>query len=120
MNLISLLGMLALLGIAWAMSYHRTKVNLRPIFWGLGLQFVLALTILRQDVWSFVGMTLLGLLVVAYIFSDRGEGEGAIVRPCSPRVGSSGSTLMHSGWSRKESSSSGMWTKRPKVASSRQ
>jgi CNT family concentrative nucleoside transporter len=77
MNLISLLGMLALLAIAWAMSYHRTKVNLRPIFWGLSLQFVLALTILRQDEWSFVGMTALGLLVVTYILTGRGGEEHA-------------------------------------------
>ncbi len=71
MNLISLLGMLSLLALAWAMSYHRTKVNLRPVFWGLGLQFVLALTILREDGWSFVGMTLLGLLIVAYVLRAR-------------------------------------------------
>ncbi|MFQ5349475.1 MAG: Na+ dependent nucleoside transporter N-terminal domain-containing protein, partial [Thermoanaerobaculia bacterium] len=77
MNLISLLGMLALLGLAWAMSYHRTKVNLRPIFWGMGLQFVLALTILRQDEWSFVGMTILSLLVVTYILTGRGGEEHA-------------------------------------------
>jgi CNT family concentrative nucleoside transporter len=77
MNLISLLGMLALLALAWAMSYHPTKVNLRPIFWGLGLQFVLALTILRKDEWSFVGMTLLGLLVVTYILTGRGGEEHA-------------------------------------------
>ena len=75
MNLISLLGMLSLLALAWAMSYHRTKVNLRPVFWGLGLQFVLALTILRQDGWSFVGMTLLGLLIVAYVLRGRDGDE---------------------------------------------
>ncbi len=73
MNLVSLLGMLALLGLGWAMSYHRREVNLRPVFWGLGLQFVLALIILRQDYWSFVGMALLGLLIVTYILEDAGE-----------------------------------------------
>ena len=75
MNLISLLGMLALLALAWAMSYHRTKVRLRVIVWGLGLQFVLALTILREDYWSFIGMSLLGLLVVTYILTGRGGEE---------------------------------------------
>ena len=45
MNFVSILGLLTLLGLAWAMSYHRTKVSLRPIFWGLGLQFLLALII---------------------------------------------------------------------------
>jgi CNT family concentrative nucleoside transporter len=77
MNLISLLGMLALLALAWAMSYHRTKVKLRPVLWGLGLQFVLALTILREDGWSFVGMTILGLLVVTYILTGRDSEEHA-------------------------------------------
>ena len=76
-NLISLVGMLTLLGLAWAMSYHRSKVSLRPILWGLGLQFVLALTILREDAWSFVGMTLLGLLVVTYVLTGRGGEEHA-------------------------------------------
>jgi CNT family concentrative nucleoside transporter len=80
MNLISLIGMLSLLALAWAMSYHRTKVNPRPILWGLGLQFVLALTILRQDAWSFIGMTLLGLLVVTYILTGRGGEEHAWTR----------------------------------------
>ena len=73
MNFVSLLGLLALLGIGWAMSYHRREVKLRPVVWGLGLQFVLALIVLRDDVWSFVGMVLLGLLIVAYQLRPRGE-----------------------------------------------
>ncbi|MBT8402180.1 MAG: hypothetical protein KJO98_17010, partial [Rhodothermia bacterium] len=73
MNLISVLGLLALLGIGWAMSYHRRQVKLRPIIWGLSLQFVLALIILRDDVWSFVGMVLLGLLIVAYQLRPEGD-----------------------------------------------
>lgn len=71
MHLVSVLGLVVLLGIAWAMSYYRREVNLRPVFWGLGLQFVLALIILRQDVWSFVGMMLLGLLVVLYLLEHQ-------------------------------------------------
>jgi CNT family concentrative nucleoside transporter len=70
MNLVSVLGMVTLLGIGWAMSYHPREVSLRPIFWGIGLQFVLALIILRQDVWSFVGMALLGLLIVSYLLHE--------------------------------------------------
>ena len=77
MNWISILGLLTLLGLAWAMSYYRRDVKLRPILWGLGLQFVLALIILREDVWSFVGMGLLGLLVILYLLDERQE-EGGV------------------------------------------
>jgi CNT family concentrative nucleoside transporter len=66
MRFIGVLGVLALLGLAWAMSYHRRDVRLRVVFWGLGLQFVFALIILREDVWSFIGMGVVGGLVAVY------------------------------------------------------
>ncbi len=72
MNVISILGLLTLLALAWAMSYHRRSVRWQPVLWGLGLQVVLALTRLRQEEWSTFGMVLLGLLVVSFI-SDGGE-----------------------------------------------
>jgi CNT family concentrative nucleoside transporter len=75
-NWVSILGLLTLLGLAWAMSYYRRDVKLRPILWGLGLQFILALIILREDVWSFVGMGLLGLLVILYLLDDKQEEGG--------------------------------------------
>ncbi len=93
MNLVGILGLLGLLALAWAMSYYRRDVSLRPIFWGLGLQFVLALIILRQDVWSFVGMALLGLLIVIYLLEHKdtrpieGWRWGAVVVPVSLGVG---------------------------------
>lgn len=74
---ISLLGLLALLGIAWGISYHRTRLPWRTVGWGLGLQFLFAVIILRQDVWSFVGMAFLGLLVVAYMRARSGDPIGA-------------------------------------------
>ncbi|MDX1501283.1 MAG: nucleoside transporter C-terminal domain-containing protein [Thermoanaerobaculia bacterium] len=77
MNLISLLGLLALLGIAWALSVHKTRVPLRTVAWGLGLQFLFAVIILREDFWSFVGMAVFGLLLVVYIVHE-GRGWGAI------------------------------------------
>ena len=76
MNWVSILGLVALLGIAWGMSYHRRDVKLRPILWGLGLQFVLALIILREDVWSCVGRACRGLLVIRYRRYDKREGGG--------------------------------------------
>ena len=64
MNFISILGLLALLGLAWILSYHHKQVRVRPIFWGLSLQFLFALIILRDDYWSYVGMGILALLLV--------------------------------------------------------
>ncbi len=72
MNLVPVLGLAALLGLAWALSYHRREVSLRPVFWGIGLQFLLALAILRQDAWSYVGLGALGLLIISFII-DQGE-----------------------------------------------
>ena len=67
MRFIGVLGIIALLGIAWALSYHRRDVKLRIVFWGLGLQFLFAVIILRQDYWSFVGMSALAGLVSVYL-----------------------------------------------------
>lgn len=67
MRFIGVLGIMALLGLAWALSYHRRDVKLRIVFWGLGLQFLFAVIILRQDFWSFVGMGALAGLVVVYL-----------------------------------------------------
>ena len=69
-ELVSVLGMLALLGIAWAMSYHRTHVKVRTVAWGLALQFLFAMIILRKDYLSYIGMSLLGLLIVVYLLQQ--------------------------------------------------
>jgi CNT family concentrative nucleoside transporter len=70
---ISLLGLLALLGIGWVISYHRTRVPWRTLIWGLALQFLFAVIILRADAWSFVGMGLLGLLLILYMRGHHGD-----------------------------------------------
>ncbi len=67
MRFIGVLGMLVLLGLAWAISYHRRDVRLRVVFWGLGLQFLFAMIILRKDYLSFIGMGLLGGLIAVYL-----------------------------------------------------
>lgn len=86
MNWVSLLGLVVLLLIAWAMSYYRREVKLKPIAWGIGLQLVFALIILREDHWSFVGMVLLGVLLALYAsqkerarWTNRTTGFGIVV-----------------------------------------
>jgi CNT family concentrative nucleoside transporter len=76
MRLIGVLGVLILLGLAWSLSYHRRDVPWRIVVWGLGLQFLFAVIILREDVWSFVGMAVLGGLVAVYLLrTDRSAPE---------------------------------------------
>lgn len=69
---VSLLGFFLFLSLAWAISENRDKVNLRLLIWGLGLQFLLAIIILktRAGLLVFEGARLImtGLLG----FSDIG------------------------------------------------
>ena len=93
MHLIGLLGLLVLLGIAWAMSYHRTSVRLRTVAWGIGLQVLFAVIVLRQDAWSFVGMAVFGMLLVVYLLQadharlGRGWGATALLAAAGVGVG---------------------------------
>lgn len=77
MHVMSLFGLLALIGCAWALSAHRRRFPFRTVVWGLGLQLVFALIILREDHFSFVGMAILGALVGAYL----------LLRPDGPFAG---------------------------------
>ena len=73
MNYISILGLLVLLSGAWLMSYHRSDVKLRPIIWGISLQLLFALIILREDIGSFIGMSFLSILIIIYIQQKDNE-----------------------------------------------
>ncbi|MDP2959048.1 MAG: nucleoside transporter C-terminal domain-containing protein [Longimicrobiales bacterium] len=46
----SLLGLVALTGLAWALSMNRSLIPWRVVFWGTGLQLVFALIILKTTV----------------------------------------------------------------------
>jgi CNT family concentrative nucleoside transporter len=59
------------------MSLDRRDVRFRSILWGIGLQFLFALIILREDVWSFAGMGVLSLLIVAFLMRDQEAGKAA-------------------------------------------
>jgi len=47
LKFISLLGWLTMITIAWAISFNRKKFPWRTVLWGVGLQFTLALLILK-------------------------------------------------------------------------
>src|SRR5258708_16123062 len=44
------LGLLTMLGLAYAFSTNRRAIRLKTVAWGLGLQFVFAAFVLRIDV----------------------------------------------------------------------
>jgi CNT family concentrative nucleoside transporter len=73
-RLLSLFGMAVILGIAWALSTDRKAIRPRTIYWGLGLQFALALFVLKtpigQAVFSWVGGKITRVLNLSYVGSD--------------------------------------------------
>lgn len=62
----SMVGMAALVGIAWGLSVDRKKVPWRLVAWGIGLQLAFALFILKapvgRDVFDAAGAAVTGLL----------------------------------------------------------
>jgi CNT family concentrative nucleoside transporter len=78
MNIISIFGVFTLLGIAWLMSYHRAEIKIRPIIWGISLQLLFALIILRDDKWSFFGMIILGALLITYMMRGNEDIQKSI------------------------------------------
>ena len=75
MRFISILGLIALLGVAWLMSSHKSKIRPRIIIWGVGLQLLFALIILSQNIMSFIGMYIFLCMMLIYLFSDKFVGS---------------------------------------------
>jgi CNT family concentrative nucleoside transporter len=72
LRLISLFGWLAMISIAWAISYHRKLFPWRTVIWGLGLQFTLALLILKTS-WGKTFFEFAGQIIQHLIqFSTEG------------------------------------------------
>ena len=68
----SIIGIFFLLGVAWLLSNNKRKIDFRVVVWGLGLQFLFALIILKtgpgQAIFFFLQEAFLRLLS----FSDEG------------------------------------------------
>ena len=66
LRLISLFGWLAMISVAWAISYNRRLFPWRTVLWGVGLQFTLALLILKTPwggmVFAFAGAAIQHLI----------------------------------------------------------
>ena len=46
----AILRVMTLFAIAYGMSNNRTKINFRTVYWGLGLQFIFAVFILKTPI----------------------------------------------------------------------
>jgi CNT family concentrative nucleoside transporter len=72
LKLISLLGWFTMVAVAWAISYNRKLFPWRTVVWGVGLQFVLALLILKTPwggaLFDFAGKVIQKLI----LFSNEG------------------------------------------------
>jgi CNT family concentrative nucleoside transporter len=72
LRFISLLGWITMIAVAWAISYNRKLFPWRTVVWGVGLQFVLALLILKTP-WGGVLFDLAGRVIQKLIqFSNEG------------------------------------------------
>jgi CNT family concentrative nucleoside transporter len=62
LNLISLLGIFVMIGLAWLMSSHKSKVDWRLVTFGLMLQAALAAVLFQSQNWTFGGTYPNGIL----------------------------------------------------------
>ena len=94
-RLLSLLGLLVFMAIAWGLSTNRRAIRLGTILWGLGLQFALALFVLKtpfgRDLFSWMGAKVTRLLNLSFVGSEfvfgalgiQGGGKLAVTDPAA-------------------------------------
>jgi len=71
-RLISLLGLVVFLAIAYLLSSNRRAIRWRPVLWGVGLQVILAILVIKTP-WGFAAFSFLGNLAKKFLsFSDAG------------------------------------------------
>jgi concentrative nucleoside transporter, CNT family len=87
-RLLSVVGLLAILAGAWALSTNRRAVRPNTVAWGLGLQFALALFVMKvpigQRIFAWLGEKISALLALSFkgsefVFGPLGkQGGGSI------------------------------------------
>jgi concentrative nucleoside transporter, CNT family len=84
LRFISLLGWLVMISIAWAISYNRKLFPWRTVIWGIGLQFTLALLILKTPwgakLFEFAGKVVQKLIQFStdgtkFVFGPLADGD---------------------------------------------
>jgi CNT family concentrative nucleoside transporter len=72
LRLRSLLGLLALIALAWGLSVNRRSVDWRVVVWGLSLQLIFAVLILRTPIGKGVFVAMNGVVVALLGFTLDG------------------------------------------------
>ena len=71
-RLVSLLGMAVLLGLGWLLSVNRAMIPWRVVAWGMGLQIVFALLILKTPAGEAFFSWINGIIVALLGFTEAG------------------------------------------------
>jgi concentrative nucleoside transporter, CNT family len=71
-RLVGLLGMAVLLGIAWLLSVNRAGIPWRLVVWGMGLQLVFALLILKTPIGAAFFFWINNVIVALLGFTEEG------------------------------------------------
>jgi len=69
---ISLVGLLAMVGIAWSLSRHRERVSWRLVGWGLGLQLAFGVLVMKTTAGLWVFSVLNDVVLALLGFTARG------------------------------------------------
>jgi CNT family concentrative nucleoside transporter len=78
MNMIGLLGILVFVGLGYLMSSNKNRIDWKTVGWGLGLQWIFAILILKGDSFAFLlsalpfpkgtGWVILGLIFLPSLY----------------------------------------------------
>src|SRR5262249_28491256 len=83
-RMLSVLGLVVILGLAYAFSTDRKAIKLKTVLWGLGLQFTLAVFVLKvpagHELFGWIGHKVERLLKFSYegskiVFGPLGEDQ---------------------------------------------
>ncbi len=94
-RLVSVVGMLALLLLAWALSVDRRIIQWRVVLWGLALQILFALFILKTPVGAAIFGTLNDVVLALLSFTNDGASFlfGNLVQNTVPVTGGGAGTV---------------------------
>jgi CNT family concentrative nucleoside transporter len=94
-RLLSVVGLVAMLGLAWLLSVDRSRVAWRVVLWGMGLQLLFALFILKTPVGAalFAGLNDVVLALLGFTNDGARFLFGNLVDRTVPVVGPEGGAV---------------------------